>query len=76
MRSTTPTSTTATRSRYAASRRRVLGLARANALLIIRNRLTLVSGLILPLLPLLLLFTAERGNTTVGGTAVTTTLLM
>ncbi len=77
MKSTTPNlTTTAAHSSYAASRRRVLGLARANALLMIRNRMTLVSGLILPLLPLLLIFTAERGNTTVGRTAVTTTLLM
>lgn len=76
MRSTTPTSATATHRRYAASRRRVLGLARANVLLMIRNRLTLVSGLVLPLLPLLLLFDAKRGDTAIGGTAVTTTLLM
>ena len=61
---------------YAASRRRVLGLARANALLMARNRLTLVYGLVVPLLPLLLLFAGERGNTEVGGAAVTTTLLM
>jgi len=73
----TPTSTATTApGRYAASRRRVLGLARANALLMTRNRLTLVYGLVLPLLPLLLLFVGERGDTTVGATAVTTTLLM
>lgn len=61
---------------YAVSRRRVVGLARANALLMTRNRLTLFYGVVIPLLPLLLLLTGERGNTTVGGTAVTTTLLM
>lgn len=65
-----------TPSAYAASRRRIVGLARANFLLTTRNRLTLVYGLVLPLLPLLLLLVGERGDTTVGGSAVTTTLLM
>ncbi|MCD4523817.1 ABC transporter permease [Nocardioides sp. cx-173] len=69
MSTTTPT-------RYAGSRRRVVGLARANALLMTRNRLTLFYGVVLPLLPLLLLLAGERGDTAVGGNAVTTTLLM
>ncbi len=73
MTTTTPSPTP---SPSAASRRRVLGLARANALLMTRNRLTLVYGLVVPLLPLLLLLAGERGNTSVGGSAVTTTLLM
>ena len=69
-------STITTPARYAGSRRLVLGLARANALLLARNRLTLFYGLGMPLLPLLLLLSGDRGDTVVGGSAVTTTLLM
>lgn len=77
MSTTTATSaTTKPPGSSAASRRRVAGLARANVLLMTRNRLTLVYGLVLPLLPLLLLLAAPRGDTEVGGTAVTTALLM
>lgn len=43
--------------------RRTLGLARANAVLMLRNRLTLAYGLLLPLLPLALLPIGPRGDT-------------
>ncbi|WP_193607651.1 ABC transporter permease [Nocardioides lijunqiniae] len=61
--------------RYAVSWRRVAGLARANVLLMTRNRLTLLYGLVLPLLPLLLLLTGDRGDTAIGASAVTSALL-
>jgi ABC-2 type transport system permease protein len=74
--STSTTSTAAsTTGRYAGSRRRVAGLARAHLLLMTRNRLTLLYGLVLPLLPLLLLLSGDRGDTALGASAVTTALL-
>lgn len=57
------------------SARRILGLTKANARLLVRNRLTLFYGLILPLFPLAFLFTAERGDVT-SAAAVTNSALM
>lgn len=56
--------------------RRVTGLARANGLLLVRNRLTLAYGLVLPLLPMGLLLVGDRGETEVGMQGATTALLM
>jgi ABC-2 type transport system permease protein len=75
MSTSTTSSPTSTTSGYATSRRRVTGLARANVLLMTRNRLTLLYGLVLPLLPLLLMLSGERGDTEIGASAVTTALL-
>lgn len=41
------------------SRRRILGLSKANALLVARNRMTLLYAAVFPLLPLLLLFEGD-----------------
>jgi ABC-2 type transport system permease protein len=49
-----------------ATMRRVGGLAHANALLLLRNRLTLFYGLVLPLLPLGLLLAGDRGDVQTG----------
>jgi ABC-2 type transport system permease protein len=46
--------------------RRVRGLAHANALLMLRNRLTLFYGLVLPVLPMGLLLAGERGDVEEG----------
>lgn len=56
--------------------RRVLGLTRANWRLMLRNRLTLTYGLLLPLLPLALLFTSNRGNEDLGITAASTVVFL
>lgn len=56
--------------------RRVRGLARTNTITIMRNRLTLVYAVLVPLLPLALLFTTERGNAMAGIATVSTVLLM
>ena len=45
---------------------RTARLTRWNAVLLTRNRLAFVYAVVLPLLPLLLLFTGERGAETVG----------
>jgi ABC-2 type transport system permease protein len=61
------------------SPRRTLGLARANAVLVARNRLTLLYAVVLPLLPLGLLLvgdTDEGGPAGAGAAAITTALLM
>lgn len=59
-----------------ASMRRITGLTRANWRLMLRNRLTLTYGLLLPLLPLALLFTSDRGNEDLGITAATTVVFL
>jgi ABC-2 type transport system permease protein len=49
-----------------AATRRTTGLARANALLMVRNRLTLLYAVALPLVPMALLLTADRGDVDAG----------
>ena len=58
------------------SRRRTLGLARTNVTVLMRNRLNLSYAILLPLLPLGLLFLGERGDVGVGASNVSTVLLM
>ena len=53
---------------------RTAGLARFNALLMLRNRLAMIYALVLPLVPLALLFTGKRGDSGIGLAAVITTL--
>ena len=55
---------------------RVARLARWNAVLLTRNRLALLYGLVLPLAPLALLLSGPRGDAGVGVAAVTSTLTM
>lgn len=55
---------------------RTLGLARFNLLLMLRNRTTMIYGLLVPLLPLGLLFTVADGNPVGGASMVTTAWLM
>jgi len=54
------------------SLRRVLRLSRWNVVLLSRNRLALFYAVVLPLLPLALLLTGERGDESVGAGAATT----
>ncbi len=56
--------------------RRVTRLARTNTTLMLRNRLTMSYALLMPLLPLALLFLGERGNVDGASGAVATTFLM
>jgi len=56
--------------------RRAANLTRWNAVLLSRNRLAFVYAVVMPLLPLLLLFTGERGDVSVGAGAVTTTFIV
>lgn len=58
-----------------ASRRRTLGLARTNALLLVRNRLTLVYALVLPLLPMAVLLSAGGSPDREAGTALVVSVL-
>lgn len=61
------------------SSRRTLGLARANAVLVTRNRVTLLYAVVLPLLPLGLLLVGDRGAdaaTGAGAAAIVTALMM
>jgi ABC-2 type transport system permease protein len=61
------------------SPRRTLGLSRANAVLVTRNRLTLLYAVVLPLLPLGLLLvgdTGEDGPPGAGAAAIVTALIM
>lgn len=51
--------------------RRTASLTRWNTVLLSRNRLAFVYAVVMPLLPLLLLFAGDRGSTAVGATAVT-----
>jgi ABC-2 type transport system permease protein len=55
---------------------RTARLTRWNAVLLTRNRLAFVYALLLPLLPLLLLLTGERGDETVGASAIVTMFLV
>ena len=55
---------------------RTASLTRWNAVLLARNRLAFVYAAVLPLLPLLLLFTGERGSATVGASAIVTMFLV
>jgi ABC-2 type transport system permease protein len=57
------------------SLRRTASLTRWNAVLLSRNRLAFAYAVGLPLLPLVLLFTGERGAATTGASAITTMLL-
>jgi ABC-2 type transport system permease protein len=51
---------------------RTARLTRWNAVLLTRNRLAFVYAVLLPLLPLLLLFTGERGDPSAGAGAIVT----
>ncbi len=57
------------------SLRRTASLTRWNTVLLSRNRLALFYAVVLPLLPLALLFSGERGDESVGAGAVTTMLV-
>ena len=72
----TTSTSTSTRTSTTTAIRRTTGLARANALLMLRNNLTMTYALILPLLPMALLFTGERGDVEIGMAAVGTALMM
>jgi ABC-2 type transport system permease protein len=56
--------------------RRTARLARWNAVLLTRNRLAAVYAVVLPLLPLLLLLTGDRGDPSVGAGAIVTMWLV
>jgi ABC-2 type transport system permease protein len=58
------------------SRRRTMGMARTNTTVLMRNRLNLSYALLLPLLPLGLLFLGDRGDVGIGISNVSTVLLM
>jgi ABC-2 type transport system permease protein len=58
------------------SLRRTASLTRWNTVLLSRNRLAFVYAAVLPLLPLGLLFTGERGDPSVGAGAITTMLIV
>lgn len=58
------------------SLRRTADLTRWNAVLLTRNRLALFYAVLMPLLPLALLLTGERGSPTVGAGALTTMFLV
>ena len=58
------------------SLRRTASLTRWNATLLSRNRLALFYAAVMPLLPLGLLFTGERGSPSVGAGAVVTMFLV
>lgn len=64
------------RGELAASARRTWGLARANGVLMTRNRLTLFYGLLMPLLPVAFMIPAERGDVTIGATSVVSVLML
>jgi ABC-2 type transport system permease protein len=56
--------------------RRTANLTRWNAVLLTRNRLALFYAVLMPLLPLALLFTGERGSAAGGAGAITTMFLV
>jgi ABC-2 type transport system permease protein len=58
------------------SLRRAVSLTRWNAVLLSRNRLAFVYAVVMPVLPLLLLFTGERGDPAVGAGAIVTMFLV
>lgn len=53
---------------------RVLGLARANTLLLVRNRMTLLYALVFPLLPLLMVLLGSGDAADGGPVAITSAL--
>jgi ABC-2 type transport system permease protein len=55
---------------------RAASLTRWNTVLLSRNRLAFVYALVLPLLPLLLLLTGERGDESVGAAAIVSLFLV
>ena len=55
---------------------RTVGLARANATLVLRNRFTLFNAVVLPLLPLGLLLVGDSGGAGGAGAAAVATVLM
>ena len=55
---------------------RTVNLARWNLVLLTRNRLAFVYAAVMPLLPLLLLLTGDRGSETAGASAITTMFLV
>ena len=65
-----------TASPRAAARRRVLTLARTNAVLMARNRLTLVYAVVLPLLPLVLLLAQDLTSPVSGAGGLVTSLVL
>ncbi|WP_353650826.1 hypothetical protein ABLG96_07950 [Nakamurella sp. A5-74] len=50
--------------------RRTASLIRRNALLLSRNRLAILCVVLMPVLPLALLFTGERGSPAVGAVVI------
>lgn len=58
------------------SLRRAAGLARWNVVLLTRNRLAFFYAIVMPLLPLVLLLTGDRGDKTVGASSMTTLFLV
>ncbi|MDA0185538.1 ABC transporter permease [Solirubrobacter phytolaccae] len=56
--------------------KRTAHLARWNLVLLTRNRLAFVYAVVMPLLPLLLLLTGDRGSETAGASAITTLFLV
>jgi ABC-2 type transport system permease protein len=61
---------------HSLSLRRTASLTRWNATLLSRNRLALFYAAVMPLLPLGLLFTGERGSVSVGAGAIVTMFLV
>jgi ABC-2 type transport system permease protein len=55
---------------------RVSGLARSNGLLLLRNRLTLVNAVVVPLTPALLAVNGDRGDKAVGASVVSAVLML
>jgi ABC-2 type transport system permease protein len=58
------------------SLKRAVSLTRWNAVLLSRNRLAFVYAAVMPVLPLVLLFTGDRGDPAVGAGAVVTMFLV
>ncbi len=58
------------------SLKRAVSLTRWNAVLLSRNRLAFVYAVVMPVLPLALLFTGDRGDPAVGAGAVVTMFLV
>lgn len=58
------------------SMRRIRGLTRANAVLTVRNRLTLFYGMLMPLIPMGVLAAVDRGDVGVGATVAVVVLLI
>lgn len=55
---------------------RTLRLARWNAVLLTRNKTSLLYAVVMPLAPLVLLFAGDRGDVGIGANAITTVLLV